>query len=359
MLLRRAFMQAGLLVAVPAFADPGLRFPRDFGAHNETALEWWYLTGILNDAANVPRYGYQLTFFRLMGPVTADHPSPFAARQMLLGHAALSDLSAGRLRHDQRTARTGFNLAEASSADTEVHLRDWSLRRTADGYSARLRSPAQSFALDLQLKTSQPVLLQGAGGLSRKGPQPGQFSHYYSQAQLLTQARLEVDGKSRGLQGKSWLDHEWSDQLLGVAGPDQAVGWDWAGLNLDDGGALTIFRLRRADGSVLWAGGSWRKPNGSTQDFKPADVVMTPLRSWLSPTSQASYPVEWSLQTPLGALTLKALIDAQEIDARMSTGMRYWEGAAELRGADGKPLGRGYLELTGYAGPGEGQQHGR
>ena len=78
---------------------------------------------------------------------------------------------------------------------------------------------------------------------------------------------------------------------------------------------------------------------------------MTPRRRWHSPTSQADYPVEWSLQTPLGALTLKALIDAQEIDARMSTGMRYWEGAAELRSADGRQqLGSGYLELTGYAG---------
>ena len=351
MMLRRTFIQAGLLVAAPAFADSGMTFPRDFGAHNETGLEWWYITGILNDAAGAPRYGYQLTFFRLKGPAAAaDHPSAFAARQMLMGHAALSDLSVGRLRHDQRIARTGFNLAEASSADTEVQMRDWSLRRTAEGYQASLRSAPQGFALDLTLKTSQPVLLQGANGLSRKGPQPGQFSHYYSQVQLLTQARLEVDGKALTLQGKSWLDHEWSDQLLGAPGADQAVGWDWAGLNLDDGGALTIFRLRRADGSILWAGGSWRKPGGSTQDFKPGDVTMAPLRRWHSAASQADYPVEWALQTPLGTLTLKALIDAQEIDARLSTGMRYWEGAAELQGADGKRLGLGYLELTGYAG---------
>lgn len=357
MIFRRTFMQAGLLAALPAgaakqAAQEGMRFPRDFGAHNETSLEWWYLTGILNDAAGAPNYGYQLTFFRLKGPAAAaDHPSAFAARQLLLGHAALSELGAGRLRHDQRSARTGFNLAEASSADTDVRMGDWSLHRTADGYLARCRSASQGFALDLQLKTSQAVLLQGHQGLSRKGPQPGQFSHYYSQVQLLTEARLELDGKPPvSLSGRSWLDHEWSDQLLGVAGPDQAVGWDWAGINLDDGGALTIFRLRRADGSILWAGGSWRKPDGSTQDFKPGDVVMTPLRRWHSPVSKADYPVEWSLQTPLGSVTLKALIDAQEIDARLSTGMRYWEGAAELRSADGRRLGLGYLELTGYAG---------
>jgi predicted secreted hydrolase len=83
---------------------------------------------------------------------------------------------------------------------------------------------------------------------------------------------------------------------------------------------------------------------------------MRPLRQWRSPASGADYPVEWelqALQTPLGLLgplRLRALIDAQEIDARHSTGMRYWEGASELLGADGARLGLGYLELTGYTG---------
>ena len=31
--------------------------------------------------------------------------------------------------------------------------------------------------------------------------------------------------------------------------PD-AVGWDWIGMNLDDGSALTAFRLRREDGTA-------------------------------------------------------------------------------------------------------------
>ena len=48
-------------------------------------------------------------------------------------------------------------------------------------------------------------------------------------------------------------------------------------------------------------------------------------------------------------LTLQPLMDDQEIDARMSTGGFYWEGAVVLR-AGGRQVGRGYLELTGYAG---------
>jgi predicted secreted hydrolase len=46
---------------------------------------------------------------------------------------------------------------------------------------------------------------------------------------------------------------------------------------------------------------------------------------------------------------LEPLMDAQELDARATTGTLYWEGAVRVQGSDGS-RGRGYLELTGYAG---------
>ncbi|MDN3920606.1 carotenoid 1,2-hydratase [Roseateles violae] len=354
---RRALLQAaGLLGLLPrtaaAAAEAGLRFPRDFGAHPASRLEWWYLTGLLAapGAEARPRWGYQLTFFRLRGPAPDDHPSRLAARQLLLAHVALSDLDGRRLLHEQRLARALPGLAEASEQDCAVNIRDWSLRREGDVYLARFDLAATE--LELRLQTTQPVLLQGQAGISRKGPRPEQFSRYYSQVQLRSQGTLRRErGAVQALQGRSWLDHEWSDQLLGEAqASERAVGWDWAGINLDDGGALTIFQLRRADGSRLWAGGSWRRPDGRTEDFAPEQLRLRPLRHWRSPLSGADYPLEWALDTPLGALRLAALFDAQEIDARGSTGMRYWEGAAALRSAEGRPLGQGYLELTGYAG---------
>ena len=60
-----------------------------------------------------------------------------------------------------------------------------------------------------------------------------------------------------------------------------------------------------------------------------------------------------AVRTPRGEFTLEPLMDDQELDARASTGTIYWEGAVRaLQGS--KPVGRGYLELTGYAGPMEG-----
>jgi predicted secreted hydrolase len=131
----------------------------------------------------------------------------------------------------------------------------------------------------------------------------------------------------------------------------EAVGWDWIGMNLADGGALTAFRLRRADGSALWAGGSWRAAGGAVQVFGPESVVFTPGRVWASPQSGARYPVQWRVRTPAGAFGVRALLDNQELDSSSSTGAIYWEGLSDLLDATGQPVGRGYLEMTGYAKP--------
>jgi predicted secreted hydrolase len=74
-------------------------------------------------------------------------------------------------------------------------------------------------------------------GFSRKGPLPEQASHYYSRPQLRVSG--SVDGKP--VKGVAWFDHEWSTTVLDPS----AAGWDWTGINLDDGSALVAFRIRR------------------------------------------------------------------------------------------------------------------
>ncbi len=342
-----------LLAALPplyALERRPLAFPLDFGAHPDARIEWWYVTGALETAEAGLLWGFQLTFFRSRTEVAASHPSRFAATQLVFAHAALSDVAARRLRHDQRVARAGFGIAEAAVGDTRLALREWSLRRDAASgtYRARLRSDGADFALDLALVGDTPPLLQGDAGWSRKGPAEEQASRYYSRPQLRASGTLAVDGSEHAVHGTAWLDHEWSDALLA---PD-AAGWDWIGINLADGGALTAFRLRRRDGSTLWAGGSWRAADGTLRGFGADEVRFVPGRHWRSPASQAAYPVEWTIETPAGRHVLRALFDAQELDSRASTGAFYWEGLSVLAdAASGRALGRGYLEMTGYAAP--------
>jgi predicted secreted hydrolase len=331
-----------------------LQFPRDFGAHPDTRIEWWYVTGWANTEGAQAALGFQVTFFRARIDSTQAMRSSLAARQLLFAHAAVTDVRAGALWHDQRIARWSgapaggnvLDMASASEHDTAVVLKDWSLVRKGESLVARIAAP--DFAMDLQFDSTQPVLLQGENGLSRKSPQADHTSYYYSLPHLRTQGRLVVRGKPYTLEAGStaWLDHEWSQNLM----HPQAVGWDWMGINLFDGCALTLFRLRTAGGDALWHGGSLRC--GKTQtSFGNGDLRFAPLRHWTSPLSQARYPVEWNITTPTASYTVRAVVDAQELDSRQSTGALYWEGLCEVRDSGNVLVGRGYLEMTGYASP--------
>jgi predicted secreted hydrolase len=215
----------------------------------------------------------------------------------------------------------------------------------------RAQVKTDGFAMDLRFATSQNVLLQGQQGLSRKGPEVQQTSYYYSLPQLRVTGSLTLQGKTVAVpKGTAWLDHEWSDEIL----PAGALGWDWLGINLFDGSALTAFQLRDKSGAALWDGGSFRSSPGSGSSLYPfsrGEVTFKPLRSWRSPQSGASYPVEWMVRTPADFYTVRALVDNQELDSRQSTGAIYWEGLCEVWDSNLRLVGRGYLEMTGYAAP--------
>ncbi len=340
---RRSLLLAGLAASSGSHALPEkkLVFPRDFGSHPEFRTEWWYVTGYVKSAAR--EFGFQVTFFRSRVDATQSMKSRFAAKQLVFAHGTVTDIQGKKLLHDQRIAREGFDVARASTTDTDVQIKDWSLKRSASGYQAQVSG--NGFKLALTLKPTQKVLLQGIDGLSLKGPLDKNASYYYSEPQLETLGTVTLGGKDLPVQGTAWLDHEWSEELL----PTEVVGWDWIGMNLFDGGALTAFRLRDASGRSVWGGGSRRIRDGRSFPFTPNAVKFSVVRTWKSPLSQAIYPVEWILRMPTEFYTVKAVIDNQELDSRASTGAIYWEGLCDLFSGSGKHVGRGYLEMTGYA----------
>jgi predicted secreted hydrolase len=344
-----AALEPGLAwAALPAYpaVRPGRAFvfPADHGAHPQFRTEWWYVTGWLK-AADGADLGFQATFFRTRPAVDQANPSAFAARQVIFAHAALSDPARGRLVHDQRVARAGFGLAQAKTGDADVVLDDWRLWRSAADDVFHVRVPAGAFALDLDFAPTQPPLAQGEGGYSRKGPQPEQASYYYSLPHLKVSGVVRRGVRGVRVTGEAWMDREWSSSMLAGG----AVGWDWTGINLDDGAALMAFQIRDRQGRAMWAGGALRDAHGAVARFAPGQVSFTALRRWRSPRTGAVYPVEQAVAVRAGRTwrrwRLVPLFDDQELDSRAAGGPVYWEGAVTTAG------GRGYLELTGYVQP--------
>jgi predicted secreted hydrolase len=339
-------------VDYPVVTPRALVFPRDFGAHPEFRTEWWYLTGWLEASGTEPPLGFQLTFFRTRPDVRPATDSAFAAEQVVIAHAALADARVGHLLHDERIARAGFGAAYAGTDDTALKLDRWRFVRDAASGVYRAEIPARAFTLALTATPTQPPLLQGQGGWSRKGPFVEQASYYYTQPQLAVQAEVRRDGRSERRRGIGWLDHEWSSTLL----DPRAAGWDWVGMNLDDGAALTAFRIRPQAGAggsshePLRAYASLRARGGAVQVFGPESVRFATLESWRSPRTGAVWPVAQRLRVGEREFEIRPLMPDQELDSRRSTGAVYWEGASTLS-ESGRAAGRGYLEMTGYLEP--------
>jgi len=362
----RVFLRAAVVIALLCYAlripancqeltanryanvVPGytLQFPRDEGSHPEFRTEWWYVTGWLTDASG-KELGFQVTFFRTRPDLDERNPSRFAPRQVLFAHAALSDPQQGALLHDQRAARAGFELAEARENRVDVFIDNWSLVEQDSRYHALVQ--AQNFKFDFMFTPTQPPLLQGEAGYSRKSATAGSASYYYSLPQLAVSGSIARDRKQTPVQGVAWLDHEWSSSYI----EPTAVGWDWIGINMDDGGALMAFRMRDAEKHALWAAATTRVRRGEHFEdhlYEAREIEWQPLRNWQSPRTRTSYPIEWRVRVGSRVLTLKPFMDDQESDTRQSTGTIYWEGAVLAYDDRGNRVGRGYLELTGYNG---------
>jgi predicted secreted hydrolase len=331
---QRDKQQAPFAPVVPGYV---MHFPRDDGSHPAFRVEWWYVTGWLDPGP----IGFQVTFFRVRPRVQDANPSAFAPRQIVIAHAAISDPALGRLVHAQRAARAGFGLAGAEPGRLRVWIDEWRLEQAGAGWQTAIT--ADEIALELSLTLTQPRMLQGEQGLSRKGPAPEAASYYYSLPHLKVAGFIARNRARHAVSGLAWLDHEWSSQYLS----EDASGWDWVGINLDDGAALMAFRMRDRSGGRLWAGGALRHAGGRLQVFSPEDVRFVSGRAWTSARTGTRYPVEWRIQAGPLELTIEPLFDDQEHDTRASTGTIYWEGAVRaLR--EGRPVGLGYLELTGY-----------
>ena len=334
-----------------------LVFPQDHGPHDDFRTEWWYYTG--NLAADTDeRFGYQLTFFRkaLLPPdERATRPSDWAADQVYMVHFALTDVAGGEHRSFERLGRGATGLAGAQAVPYRVWLDDWSVEEFAGGAAgspARLRASAKDISLDLTLRDLKGPVLQGDHGYSRKGPEPGNASYYYSLPRIATTGTVTVGGRTFDVDGLSWMDHEFSTSALGK---DQA-GWDWFSLQLDDGSELMVFQLRRADGSIDgFSSGTLIAPDGSTRTLGPGDFTLQPTGQWRSPRTGATYPSGWVLTVPTADLRLT--ITPHLADQEMNVSYAYWEGAVKADGTIGdKPLsGNGYVELTGYSGSMAGQ----
>jgi predicted secreted hydrolase len=145
------------------------------------------------------------------------------------------------------------------------------------------------------------------------------------------------------------MDHEFGSGELQAT----QAGWDWFAIQLDDKRELMLYRLRQKDGSVTpESSGSLVDAQGRVTHLELNDFSTVATGSWTSPHTGGVYPQGWRVRVPHAGIdvTLAATLPDQELADGVG-GISYWEGAVDvLDSATRRPVGVGYVELTGYAG---------
>ncbi|MGB0865933.1 MAG: lipocalin-like domain-containing protein [Granulosicoccaceae bacterium] len=317
-------------------------FPQDHGPHPSFRNEWWYLTGQLEDEQG-RHHGFQYTLFRIALTPKPEPQALWPRESIWMAHAAVSHTDQQVLLHAQRLSHGGAASAGVRAAPFRVWLDNWILRSTTDTtfFPWNLSLSSKNFALELELQTEKPVVLQGDRGLSAKGGD-GNASYYYSYTDLQVRGRLD----GHAVKGQAWFDREWSTSVL----PDGVAGWDWFSLQLSDGRQLMLFQLRSVEAKKTAdsRSGTLIAPDGSSVQLHASDISMQALEHWRSQGSQASYPVVWRLDVK--GIDQSFIVAATFPEQELLGIVNYWEGAVTVKGLDTNlPLGRGYLEMTGYA----------
>ena len=321
------------LTPAPAASIGTLSFPRDHGSHPDAAVEWWYYTGHLQDGAR-NEYGFQVTFFRI--------------RDIHLAHFAWSDVRRQTFEYAEKTHLGLPGIASAAQDRLDVSNEDWSI--VASGERVRLHVRARFGELELELAAVKSPVLNGLHGISQKGAGPDEYSHYVSIPRWTAFGSFHSEARRLTLSGAAWFDHEWGPGVL----PKEARGWDWFGLQLDDGSDLMLYRMRGEDGRATpFSAGTFSPSQRAPSAISWSDVALTETAQWRSPRSGARYPSKWKIQVRSLDLDLEIepQLPDQELITEESTGVIYWEGTCRVRGTrNGRAVtGRAYTELTGYA----------
>jgi predicted secreted hydrolase len=329
--------------------DYAWSFPEDHWAHPDYRTEWWYFTGHLGH-----RFAYQLTFFRV--GLLRDRPSfdsDWTSTGFVMGHAAVTDIEAGKHYFSETLYREIPLLAGCGvypdprivwSRPPPGTEGVWSLDWNGAGFDFSARDESRRFGLRLTTRPTKPLVLQGPNGFSRKGAEPTAASLYYSFTRLETTGEVEVEGNRFEVSGESWMDQEISSSELA---PNQ-VGWDWLSLQLDDGRDVMLYLMRREDGNVDYANGTIVDASGAARYLGRADIEVEVLDRWASPESDARYPSRWRARFGEEEILVEPLVADQENRSRLPGGVHYWEGAVRVATPEGKSVGRGFVELTGY-----------
>jgi len=238
-----------------------------------------------------------------------------------------------------RPVRNETAPVEIASAPFRVKWNGFELAHEADTFLLNFTEPETGRRCRLRLQPVHPRI--HLADIAVIGDDSMDYLSYPRLA--LTGA---VDGET--VRGQAWLDHQWGSHGWVVAGAERehVLGWDWLGIQLDDGRDLLVMvhrEQRRQERLCQYA--VLLDANGPARLIREFDL--TPTAWWTSPATHTRYPVACRLTVPELKLELEFTPATENQEIQTLAPLRaVWEGAGRISGT---ATGRARLELHGYA----------
>jgi len=348
-----------------------LSIPRDTAPHPESNLEWWYCYAILSGNGG-SRYALMAAFFRV--------------GEMPVGKGHYLIYSLIRLDKPQYIARSYADRALFYQM-TGMYLPMYFLFKPGDGYAWEQYGqlvqgklpPPHGWLSDVSVESRPTKLRYGHAELTFEDDARQAFSlriddpegrieldfspdkpltlvdeegtlnglYYYSTTRNRVTGRIRHPYGEEPVTGSGWFDHQWGRNYTLLKGD----GWNWFGLQLDDGRELLASELHRP-------GSSGPKAQAllvlDGKAYVSKKVGIEPLRYWKSLRTGLTYPVDWRILAPeLGLdIQVSSAFDRQEMPI-LGPLQAIWEGVCRVSGTDlrnrRQVSGQGFVELAGYA----------
>ncbi|MDP4143542.1 MAG: lipocalin family protein [Bacillota bacterium] len=352
-----------------------LSLPQDIGPHSFTDMEWWYFFAFLN-GENGSKYAAVGAFYQAGElPVLKGHYLIFSLIDLnkytnhsfslidkkLVNNFLYINMPLYFLQcpHDKNMIKLYKTLihnklpyphkwiSNASiKKDPVCLIYENSSMRFKDSVNGEFNVQFSSDHIDgnLNFISAKPVSLIGGNGKTDK-------LYYYSFPRNKVTGYIQKGDSKEYVTGEGWFDHQWGylGDLL------TKTGWNWMGLQLEDGRELLInefFTIKTGDTFSPMA--NLIEPNGEVKFTRK--LSLEPSNYWHSSITNTDYPLNWIIKISDFKMIIKvsAVFPEQEMQI-LGPLQAIWEGTCMASVEETKQnsdrvalKGKGFLELVGY-----------
>jgi predicted secreted hydrolase len=310
-----------------------IQFPKDEKKHKDAA-EWWYFNGFLQSKNKKEEFAYMHTLFRAdLRRNSFLRFIPFHKKifkNLFFSHSLLLNLRTNEMITDIK-----YKVVPTKESFKKellfVEYENCELKENPI-YNYFLKN---NF-INLNLKSKKKPLLENKNGVIKD---KNYYTYYYSLTDLQTKGIINWKNKQIKVNGKSWHDHQWMNNM------QINVKWDWFSIMLNNDEEIVTTRMKPPNQNDWYM---YATKIDSKNRQKTTHKIIFEEKKTIK-LNGTEYPISWVVHFPdwHQSINIKAMHNSQQMNYKF---LKYWEGPTKIIATNTKTkkkiLGKGFLEMV-------------